>query len=68
MISLKPGFENTWRFELRHQAIVERFGSYPHLFSKSLPSLAASPRPRSWRFWVSRGRGFEIGQGPVFLT
>jgi hypothetical protein len=60
MISLKLGFENTWRFELRHQAIVERFGSYPHLFSKS--------RPRSWRFWVSRGRGFEIGQGPVFLT
>jgi uncharacterized protein (DUF924 family) len=26
----QPGMEDTWRFELRHQAIIERFGRYPH--------------------------------------
>jgi uncharacterized protein (DUF924 family) len=26
----QPGMEDTLRFELRHQAIIERFGSYPH--------------------------------------
>jgi uncharacterized protein (DUF924 family) len=26
----QPGLEDTWRFELRHQAIIERFGRYPH--------------------------------------
>jgi uncharacterized protein (DUF924 family) len=25
-----PGMEDTLRFELRHQAIIERFGRYPH--------------------------------------
>jgi uncharacterized protein (DUF924 family) len=26
----QPGMEDTLRFELRHQAIIERFGRYPH--------------------------------------
>ena len=26
----QPGMEHTLRFELRHQAIIERFGRYPH--------------------------------------
>jgi uncharacterized protein (DUF924 family) len=26
----QPGMEDTWRFEVRHQAIIERFGRYPH--------------------------------------
>ena len=26
----QPGMEETLRFELRHQAIIERFGRYPH--------------------------------------
>ena len=30
MSSLKPGLEDTLRFELRHQAIIERFGRYPY--------------------------------------
>jgi uncharacterized protein (DUF924 family) len=42
----QPGMEDTWRFELRHQAIINRFGRYP----TATRSSAASPRPRSWRF------------------
>jgi len=26
----EPGLENSYRFELRHQAIIDRFGRYPH--------------------------------------
>jgi len=26
----QPGMEDTLRFELRHQTIIERFGRYPH--------------------------------------
>ena len=26
----QPGKEDTLRFELRHQAIIARFGRYPH--------------------------------------
>ena len=26
----RPGMEDTLRFELRHQAIIARFGRYPH--------------------------------------
>jgi len=26
----QPGMEDTLRVELRHQAIIERFGRYPH--------------------------------------
>jgi uncharacterized protein (DUF924 family) len=26
----QPGMDDTWRFELRHQAIIELFGRYPH--------------------------------------
>ena len=26
----QPGMEDTLRFELRHQAIIQRFGRYPH--------------------------------------
>ena len=26
----QPGMEDTLRFELRHQAIIDRFGRYPH--------------------------------------
>ena len=26
----QPGMENNYRFELRHKAIIDRFGRYPH--------------------------------------
>lgn len=26
----QPGMEDTLRFELHHQAIIDRFGRYPH--------------------------------------
>jgi len=31
---------------------------FTELTPTTTPSWAASPRPRSWCFWVSRGRGF----------
>ena len=30
LLFAQPGMEDTLRFELRHQAIIERFGRYPH--------------------------------------
>jgi uncharacterized protein (DUF924 family) len=35
----QPGMQDTWRFELRHQAIIERFGRYPHTFIPNLCHL-----------------------------
>ena len=35
----QPGMEDTLRFELRHQAIIERFGHYPHPFIPNLCHL-----------------------------
>ena len=29
-IGAQPGMEDSLRFELRHQAIIQRFGRYPH--------------------------------------
>ena len=26
----QPGMEETWRFELHHKSIIDRFGRYPH--------------------------------------
>jgi uncharacterized protein (DUF924 family) len=30
LLFAQPGMEDSLRFELRHQAIIERFGRYPH--------------------------------------
>ena len=48
----QPGMEDTFRFELRHQAITLRFGRYPHrnaiLGRESTPKeLAYSSEPGS---------------------
>ena len=42
LLFAQPGLEDTLRFEQRHQAIIERFGRYPHPF---IPNLClAGPR------------------------
>ena len=30
LLFAQPGLEDSLRFELRHQAIIDRFGRYPH--------------------------------------
>ena len=30
LLFAQPGMEDTLRFELRHKAIIDRFGRYPH--------------------------------------
>jgi uncharacterized protein (DUF924 family) len=30
LLFAQPGLEDTLRFELRHKAIIDRFGHYPH--------------------------------------
>jgi uncharacterized protein (DUF924 family) len=47
----QPGMEDTWSFELRHQAIIERFSRYPHPFIPNLCHLG--PRVHA------RGAGFS---------
>jgi len=45
------GNQDNLNFELRHKAIIDRFGRYPHRNA----ILGRSPAQRSWRFWPSRG-------------
>ena len=50
----QPGMEDTLRFEQRHQAIIERFGRYPH--RNALLGRASSPDELA--FMSEPGSGF----------
>jgi uncharacterized protein (DUF924 family) len=49
-----PGMEDTLRFELRHQAIIERFGRYPHRNT----ILGRESTPEELVFLSKPGSGF----------
>jgi uncharacterized protein (DUF924 family) len=46
--------EDTWRFEGRHQAIIERFGRYPHRNA----ILGRESTPEELAFLSEPGSGF----------
>jgi uncharacterized protein (DUF924 family) len=48
------GMEDTWRFELRHQAIINRFGRYPHRNA----ILGRESTPEELVFLSEPGSGF----------
>ena len=50
----QPGMEDTWRFEQRHQAIIERFGRYPHRNA----ILGRESTPEELVFLSEPGSGF----------
>jgi uncharacterized protein (DUF924 family) len=50
----QPGMEDTLRFELRHQAIIERFGSYHHRNA----ILGRASTPEELAFLSEPGSGF----------
>jgi len=50
----QPGMEDTLRFELRHQAIIERFGRYPHRNA----ILGRSSTPEELAFLSEPGSSF----------
>ena len=54
----QPGMENTLRFELRHQAIIERFGRYPHRNA----ILGRPSTPEELAFLKEPGSGFQAKQ------
>jgi uncharacterized protein (DUF924 family) len=49
-----PGLENNLNFELRHQAIIERFGRYPHRNQ----ILGRTSTPKEIEFLKAPGSGF----------
>ncbi len=50
----QPGLEDTLRFEQRHQAIIERFGRYPHRNA----ILGRESTPEELVFLSEPGSGF----------
>jgi uncharacterized protein (DUF924 family) len=50
----QPGMEDNLRFELRHQAIIERFGRYPHRNA----ILGRESTPEELAFLSEPGSGF----------
>ena len=50
----QPGMQDTLRFELRHQAIIERFGRYPHRNAL----LGRESTPEELVFLSEPGSGF----------
>jgi uncharacterized protein (DUF924 family) len=50
----QPGLEDSLRFELRHQAIIERFGRYPHRNA----ILGRESTPEELVFLSEPGSGF----------
>ena len=50
----QPGMEDTLRFELRHQVIIERFGRYPHRNA----ILGRESTPEELAFLSEPGSGF----------
>ena len=54
LLFAQPGLEDTLRFELRHQAIIERFGRYPHRNAL----LGRESTPEELVFLSEPGSGF----------
>jgi uncharacterized protein (DUF924 family) len=50
----QPGLEDNLRFEQRHQAIIERFGRYPHRNA----ILGRESTPEELAFLKEPGSGF----------
>jgi uncharacterized protein (DUF924 family) len=50
----QPGMEDTLRFELMHQSIIDRFGRYPHRNA----ILGRESRPEELSFLSEPGSGF----------
>jgi uncharacterized protein (DUF924 family) len=54
LLFAQPGMQDTWRFELRHPAIIERFGRYPHRNAL----LGRESTPEELAFLGEPGSGF----------
>lgn len=54
LLFAQPGLEDTLRFEQRHQAIIERFGRYPHRNA----ILGRESTPEELAFLKEPGSGF----------
>ena len=54
LLFAQPGLEDTLRFEQRHQAIIERFGRYPHRNA----ILGRQSTPEELAFLSEPGSGF----------
>ncbi|PUE06059.1 hypothetical protein B9Z51_17625 [Limnohabitans sp. T6-5] len=54
LLFAQPGLEDTLRFEQRHQAIIKRFGHYPHRNA----ILGREPTPEELVFLSAPGSGF----------
>lgn len=54
LLFAQPGLEDTLRFEQRHQAIIERFGRYPHRNA----ILGRESTPEELAFLNEPGSGF----------
>ncbi len=54
LLFAQPGLEDTLRFEQRHQAIIERFGRYPHRNA----ILGRESTPEELAFLREPGSGF----------
>ena len=54
LLFAQPGMEDTLRFEQRHQAIIERFGRYPHRNA----ILGRESTPEELAFLKEPGSGF----------
>ena len=52
----QPGMEDTLRFEQSHQAIIERFGRYPHRNA----ILRRQSTPEELAFLGEPGSGFNV--------
>jgi len=50
----QPDMEDSYRFELRHKAIIDRFGRYPHRNSV----LGRQSTPEEWAFLQEPGSSF----------
>ncbi len=50
--------ENTLRFDLRHKAIIDRFGRYPHPHSQRFAILGRSSTAQELAFLSGPGSSF----------
>jgi uncharacterized protein (DUF924 family) len=58
LLFAQPGLEDTLRFEQRHQAIIERFGRYPHPSIPNLCHLGPRVHAEELAFLSEPGSGF----------
>ncbi|WP_366146248.1 DUF924 family protein [Limnohabitans sp. Rim8] len=54
----QPCLEDTLRFEQRHQAIIERFGRYPHPLFQTCAILGRLSMAEELAFLSEPGSGF----------